>query len=433
MRLIIAIGFVLWVFSTQAQFNRSQFESDIETLSSEEFFGRGYYAYGDSIAANWIGNRFDSLGLQKPGNKRYQSFLNKVNVFPSEIVVKGNRGKLRAGFDFLLSPESPSSKGKAKIVWLDSTDAHSADSIYIRFKTLKNWTKSLIGFKKKEWLQKVRKTAPFVDTLLNKSKGVVAVANTLTHSVTDYQGSYPTFFIHKEKAKKLKKLKWEFLSEYRPRYFSRNVLGLIEGKKCRDTAIVITAHYDHLGQLGTNVMFPGANDNASGVALMLELARVFKADSTFPYSLLFIAFAGEEIGLVGSRFFTTRPLWPLQRMKALLNLDLMAGGTEGVTAVNAVENPKLFSALERAKEEIAYPFSVQSRVNAQNSDHYWFSQKNVPALFVYARGGTPHYHDPEDKFAFMPKQWPKATPFRDKLFELMYQWVKIQGADCRKK
>ena len=425
---------ILLSFGTIAQFNKSAFEEDIRALSSHEFYGRGYFAYGDSLTADWIGKRFDSLGLDKPGNKRYQSFLNKVNIFPGKVLLKSNKGRLKAGYDFLPSAESPSTKGKAKILWLDSLEARSADSVFKRYKTLKNFKEVLVGFRKKEWLTKLRKETPWIDTVLNKSKGVVAVTKTLTHTVADYQGSYCTFFIAENKAKKLKKLKWEIEADFRPRYFSRNVLGLIEGKKCRDTALVITAHYDHLGQLGPEVMFPGANDNASGVAMMLEMARLFKADTAgFPYSLVFIAFAGEEIGLVGSRFFTNRPLWPLQRMKVLLNLDLMAGGTEGITAVNAVENPKLFAALQETAKEINYSLSIQSRTNAGNSDHYWFSQKNVPALFVYARGGTPHYHDPDDKFERIPKQWPNGTPFRDGLFNLMFRFVKGYEKDCKKK
>ncbi len=434
MRLLLSLFLLVLSFGSFAQFNKNAFEDDIRALAGPEFFGRGYFANGDSVTANWIGNRFDSLGLDKPGNKRYQSFLNKVNVFEGKVFLKSNKGKLKPGYDFLPSAESPSTKGKAKILWLDSTVASNADSVLRRYKNLPKFAEILVGFRKKEWLSKLRKDSPWVDTVLNKSKGVVAITKTLTHTVADYQGSYATFFVSEAKAKRLKKLKWEIEATYRPRYFSRNVLGLIEGKKCRDTAIVITAHYDHLGKLGPEVMFPGANDNASGVAMLLELARVLKADTSgFPYTLVFIAFAGEEIGLVGSRYFTNRPLWPLQRMKGLLNLDLMAGGTEGITAVNAVENPKLFARLQASAKEINYPLSIQSRTNSANSDHYWFSQKNVPALFVYARGGTPHYHDPDDKFERIPKQWPNGTAFRNSLFDLMLAFVKSFEKDCKKK
>src|SRR6201999_64747 len=83
-------------------------------------------------------------------------------------------------------------------------------------------------------------------------------------------------------------------------YTSQNVIGYVKGKDNPDSFIVFTAHYDHLGQMGKKVYFPGANDNASGVAMLLSLARYYSKPEHKPKcSIVFIAFGGEEVALLG--------------------------------------------------------------------------------------------------------------------------------------
>ncbi|WP_448636180.1 M28 family peptidase [Pedobacter panaciterrae] len=76
--------------------------------------------------------------------------------------------------------------------------------------------------------------------------------------------------------------------------------------------MVITAHYDHLGGMGNKTYFPGANDNASGISFLLSLAKYYAANPQ-PYTMAFICFAGEEAGLLGSKYFTEYPLLALQK------------------------------------------------------------------------------------------------------------------------
>src|SRR4030095_9120627 len=108
-----------------------------------------------------------------------------------------------------------------------------------------------------------------------------------------------------------------------------NVLGMVPGTLYPDSFIVFTAHYDHLGRMGKKALFPGANDNASGSAMIIDLARYYAQPANRPKcSLLFIAFAGEEAGLIGSRYYTENPILPLEQIKFLINLDLMGNGEE---------------------------------------------------------------------------------------------------------
>ena len=182
---------------------------------------------------------------------------------------------------------------------------------------------------------------------------------------------------------------------------TENVLGFIEGTDRKDEVIVITAHYDHLGGMGPNTYFPGANDNASGVAMLLDLAKHY-AKHPAKYSIAFIAFAAEEAGLLGSKYFTENPLIPLENIRFLWNLDLLGNGDAGATVVNATIHPKAFALLNNINHQQKYLTKITARGKAANSDHYFFSEKGVPAFFLYTQGGSSAYHDVDDMAKNLP-------------------------------
>ena len=174
-----------------------------------------------------------------------------------------------------------------------------------------------------------------------------------------------------------------------------NVIGYVPGRVVPDSFLVVCAHYDHLGMLGPHIFFPGANDNASGVSTLLEMASQV-ARQPLRYSVVFIAFTGEEAGLLGSRFFVANPLVPLSSIRFVLNLDLLGFGDLGATVVNATVYPDLFDRLVKINHEKQYLKELKPRGKAANSDHYPFSEAGVPAFFLYTLGGPGHYHDVQD-------------------------------------
>jgi Zn-dependent M28 family amino/carboxypeptidase len=149
--------------------------------------------------------------------------------------------------------------------------------------------------------------------------------------------------------------------------------------------------------MGKETYFPGANDNASGVGMLLYLAQELslKRDTNFNY--VFIAFGAEEAGLVGSHYFVEHPLFDLKKIRFLLNTDIMGSGEEGITVVNATLFKPEFDRLTELNLEGNNLPQVKSRGPAANSDHYFFTEKGVPAFFVYTMGPNKHYHDIEDK------------------------------------
>jgi Zn-dependent M28 family amino/carboxypeptidase len=171
----------------------------------------------------------------------------------------------------------------------------------------------------------------------------------------------------------------------------------LPAKRKTKKTIFITAHYDHLGRMGSETYFPGANDNASGTSMLITLANHFKQHSS-KYNLAFIAFAGEEAGLLGSKHYVEHPVKPLKNIHFLLNLDIMGSGEEGITVVNATLHDSLFNVLTKINSERSYLSQIKSRGPAANSDHYWFTQNGVPAFFIYTMGPNKHYHDVFDLY-----------------------------------
>jgi Zn-dependent M28 family amino/carboxypeptidase len=236
----------------------------------------------------------------------------------------------------------------------------------------------------------------------HQSRIMVQLVNKLTWSVANEVADYSVIQIDK---KALGAMPTEFKAEIDNSFVSSfkayNVAGVVKGTKKPDSMIIITAHYDHLGGMGKETYFPGANDNASGIALLLNLARYYAANPQ-PYSIGFILFAGEEAGLIGSKHFTENPLVPLRNIRFLLNTDLAGTGEEGITVVNATEFPQEFALMQQINKEGNYLTAVNARGKAANSDHYFFTEKGVPAFFFYTLGGIKAYHDVFDKADTLP-------------------------------
>jgi aminopeptidase YwaD len=170
---------------------------------------------------------------------------------------------------------------------------------------------------------------------------------------------------------------------------SRNVIGMRPGR--RPEAIVVGAHFDSVPA------GPGANDNASGTATMLELARVF-AQRDYPYTLYFIAFGAEEIGLRGSRHFVEAvPESTRSRLRAMINVDMVGVGDQERFS-GATELVDMASAVADAIGFVNYTTATGGA--GGGSDHASFDRAGVPVLFIH-RTNDPNYHSPRDRAEFV--------------------------------
>ncbi len=192
----------------------------------------------------------------------------------------------------------------------------------------------------------------------------------------------------------------------RNRKMVRNVLASLEGSDpaLKDQWIVIGAHYDHLGLGNRNSLAPsliglvhhGADDNASGTAGVIALAR--RAASEKPQwkrSVLFMAFAGEEIGLLGSSYFVNHPNVPVASIDAMINMDMIGRMTKDKLYVGGVgTSPGLKPALEQLDKDAGIDLNF-SESGYGSSDHTSFNAKKIPVLFFFS-GLHTDYHKPSD-------------------------------------
>jgi hypothetical protein len=187
-------------------------------------------------------------------------------------------------------------------------------------------------------------------------------------------------------------LEWESRQEQSPLI---NVIAELPGSDPQLTheAIVIGAHRDHFG-LQAGLLFPGADDNASGTAVMLEVARAMaKAGARGKRTVLFVSFSGEEQGLVGSRLYLERPVAPISSTKAMINIDHAGIGngrlTIGVTGFEksvALEAGQTVGLAEKLDLFGFFP----------GGDHVPFKEAGVPTVTVVSGGVHPHFHQPTD-------------------------------------
>jgi len=181
-----------------------------------------------------------------------------------------------------------------------------------------------------------------------------------------------------------------------------NVLAWLPGQT--DDYVIIGAHYDHLGrgnfdslapsQIGQ--IHPGADDNASGTAGVLELARMLSPErGHFKRSILFMNFAGEELGLLGSAAWVKNPTRPLARAVAMINMDMIGRIRDDKVYIGGVGTGSTFKpVLEQAQKES--PFKLEySAGGYSSSDHTSFVSKNIPVLFFFS-GLHSDYHKPSD-------------------------------------
>jgi Iap family predicted aminopeptidase len=313
-------------------------------------------------AAEYLSSQFQSYGL-KPmsGNDFLQSFSYPVNTFPGKMDVTINGKDLVPGKDFIISPESKGVKGKGNL--------ERADSVQ------------------------------FVN---RPNRLIIKLEDKLTWSVAPEQADFTLVEVDRNAFRETpESFKVNIENDLIKNFKTANVCAIVKGTVKPDSVIMMTAHYDHLGGMGKDTYFPGANDNASGISLLLNLAHYYAAHPQ-PYSIGFICFAGEEAGLIGSKYFTEHPMVPLKNIRFLINTDLAGTGEEGITVVNATEFPKEFAMMNAVNDENKLLVKINSRGKAANSDHYFFTEKGVPAFFFYTMGGIKAYHDVYDKAATLP-------------------------------
>ena len=388
----------------------------INHLASPEMHGRGPSYNGDSIAAAYIREQFIRMGVQPLENDYYQLYGFKAFSMEGPVSFKIGDRELSPFNDYRIAPFSKAIKKSVRIIHADpetliypeKTDkfnkkyAKELPTSMIYIDTLYYKAQDKDKYATKAYQKELDRF--YFSNSFQGSLGVILESSELPIqglSYTDFQRNYALIYISSGIIRKKDKFAEISFNNTLGYHKTQNVCAIVKGTQQPDSFIVFTAHYDHIGAMGDSVIFYGAHDNASGTATVMNLANYY---NTHPcrYSTIFILFSGEEAGLRGSSYFAKNPLIPLDKIKLLVNIDMIGGGDEGIMVVNGEDSmtKPVFDRMVEINNQNQYLDTIKSRVNTENSDHYPFSEKGVPTIFIYAMGGkTGGYHHWSDTSA----------------------------------
>lgn len=387
----------------------------VDTLTSEFFCGRGAVEEGELKAAKYLEKEFRYQGLKKFDSTYFQPFNFSINSFPGQLAVSFDDSKLEPGVDFLVNPNSCQLRGTFKLVWYNQENVPTKSQLkkLVMIDFFKDKFIIIDGVEKENEVY-----SSLRENLLSAAGIIVVEESKLTHSLSTTFNDFVVLTVKRESLDQgFRSITLSIDQKFIRNYQSQNVIGYVEGTVYPDSFVLLTAHYDHLGKMGNEVYFPGANDNASGIAMLLNLIYHYTHKEPPTKTMVFIAFGAEEAGLIGSKYFVEHPAIALDKINFVCNMDLMGTGSEGVMVVNGSVYPNHYKLLTSVNERGDYVPIIKKRGKAQNSDHYWFSEKGVPAFFMYTMGGIKAYHDIEDVSKTLP-----LTEFED-CFRLIRDFI----------
>ena len=454
----LAAAVVLLAATTPVpQADPSRYLNDIKSLSSPEMEGRGAGTKGLMRAQHLIEKRYKELGLDPAGVNAYaQPFtvvtgarLKHDNHFVAEAT--GSKHELKIDEDFVPFSFSASGQVAAPLVFAGygatADEFHYDDyaGLDVKDKIVVVLRYEPSGFAEKSGNHGLTQHSQLVSKAINArnhgAKAVIVVNGKLGDGEEDLLTRFGSVsgpenigvvMVQVKNAaaeswfqsagKSLKDIQDHINSGTKPDSFAfpdtlhlslhidiettratvNNVLAWLPGQT--DEYVVVGAHYDHLGrgnfdslapsQIGQ--IHPGADDNASGTAGVLELARVLAPQrGQLKRSILFMDFAGEELGLLGSAAWVKDPTHPLTKAVAMLNMDMIGRIKDDKVYIGGVGTGSTFKAvLEQAQKET--PFKIEySAGGYSSSDHTSFVTKKIPVLFFFS-GLHSDYHKPSD-------------------------------------
>lgn len=396
-----SILFIMLILSVtaHAQSEKNRIKHHVRTLSGNTFHGRGYVSKGADKAANYVARQFKEFGLLPFTNDSsyLQSYSFPVNTFPGEMYLKLDKKELIPGADYIIYEGSSGMRTEGKKVkkielknvkdsasWQAVKEKFNPDYAYL----LKDYD-TLVKYLNLKRRDLARQLSPGVFILPKHGKMIWSVAkDTVAAAIFTVEDTVLP--------KKVKKMDAFVQNKFFDDFENKNAIAFIPGTQQPDSFIVFSAHLDHIGMMGRRTMFPGAHDNASGTSLMLYLANYFAANPP-AYSVAFMGFSGEEAGLMGSKYYADHPLFPLEKISLVINLDMTGDATDGITVVNGQEQERSFALLDTLNKKGNYLPKMNKREQTANSDHYSFSSKGVPAIFIFGLGAKGYYHDIFDK------------------------------------
>ena len=393
---LLSLGLALLaVPAAQAQ-DLPRFRRIVKQLSSSHFQGRGYARDGVRKAREYVVKEFEKSGVDEIS---VQPFTLDINTFSGNMKMWADGRRLRAGIDFSMREYSPGAKGEYPVYYVDTAD-FNPDRIFADL-AKPEWAGAMVccdflfTYKHREVFTRLQTAGECANAgLLYTWVAPLKFYKAYGDHVVDK----PIVWVTPDAISGASRVRLDVENAFLEAYETENVIAKVGGAR-HDSCFVFTAHYDHLGNQGRHVFYPGANDNASGVATILTLAQHY-AQARPEFDAYFIAFSGEEAGLRGSTWYAEHPVVPLEQIRYLFNIDMIGD-----------DCPELYCEVSDAGmaryDEAALSLAVQAYPPvrglrrselAANSDHYPFAVRGVPCIFLMNENGSAfqYYHTPND-------------------------------------
>lgn len=414
-RLLVAALVVLLQPSFAQKLNRADkatfqlLQSHTDFLANDRLEGRRTGTEGEAEAARYIARQFEQYGLVPRGTKQWlQPFeLNEGNAIGSGTLLILDGQHFKVGTDFF--PFAWSANGSA--AHLASPSLTERDAPW--FWDLKEVISENNSHPHFDVVSAIRNKAA---QAAGKGATALLVYNSSPHAQPlqfdakdrGNTASIPVLYLQPSIVKLLVQdpdHTWDvqLRATLEPKIRKgHNVVGYIENNA--PLTVVLGAHFDHLGygedhnsrHSGDPQIHNGADDNASGTAALIELARLLKKSGNKTYNYLFIAFSGEELGLVGSKHFADNPTIPLNQVSFMINMDMVGrlNDSSRTITIGGVGTSPAWSNLLYAEKKLPFQIKVDSSGTGP-SDHTSFYRKNIPVLFFFT-GLHTDYHKPSD-------------------------------------
>ncbi len=370
-------------------------------LCGPEMHGRGYYKRGDGIAADYIAAELKKLGIKSFPAGFLQPYSFNINAM-NKVLVKFNGVELKFNRDYVVGPKCGSLTGTFKPVMINASLMSRPEKFIATLNEAPSPKVVILdsaGLRNPELFR-------FIKTLATEKQfGIAALIEVFATTPGTYPGrgvmQIPLIQVGRHAIPAdLNEVELDIVNEYNENYPTQNVIGYLPGQT--DQFIVFTAHYDGYGSFGEGNYYAAAEDNASGTAMVMDLARHYITGKKPYYSVAFMLFSGEEVGLMGSKNYVANPMFPLDKIKLVINLDMVMTGQDGVLLFNGNGRPNEASIVHKINDEHQYMKNVENRDGVANSDHYPFQEKGVPAIFFLTKGPSGHGHGPDDTYDKLP-------------------------------
>lgn len=385
---IILLSFLSLQLAAQ---DLEHYKQVVKQLSSAKYKGRGYAFDGANKAGKYLAKEFAKAGADEV---ICQPFKLDINTFPGKMKFSVDGQQLVPGKDFTMREFSPGAKGEYKLYYIDTLNYNSA-KIFEDLARPENKDAFVVC----DFWFTYKHGADFKRLQSKEGCQNAGLIYTWNEPTLKFYKAYgerviekPMLWVSSSFPTSAKSVKLDIENEFLKDNECFNVIAKVEGKR-HDECYIFTAHYDHLGVLGKKTFYAGAHDNASGTAAIVTLAAYY-AKNKPEYDIYFVAFSGEDAYLRGSEWFANNPVVPLQQVRYLINLDMIADNNPVQYCEASDEGLKGYELFEKINTQKGYFRSLNRAPLAGNSDHYPFAQRGVPCIFLMNEGGDAHkyYH-----------------------------------------